>query len=305
MPVDKERYISYMPVIILAEFGCYNVQEQFNNVNEENSNEEFHILYYCEEEVMNNQLFVSFLNNNRKAYDNIDDSDSNVWSIHNDMDFYYGGYAEKSFFIKDLYEAYYEKYGEDLIGIQVRSWDLEQDEQNELLIIIEYNDYGQKNGDLHVFHEEEGNLYSWECWGSICQMNYGIRLYDGGGISGGALLTKYNDNGYIEVICCREVLIESIEPEFFSGHYYERELWHIQYTVYDESRRVRNYIWEEVHYENGYPTISQEHQSIKDETEDINREIHDEQGDVEYISYIGNMVSSGEVEKITITELVE
>ena len=287
----------------------FYMQVDIDNDSEEDDfggKDETGILYYCEETVMDNTLFVSFLNNERSACDNIYDPSCNIWSIC-DLDLY-GKFEENRFYIKDLYAAYYEKYGDGLIGVQVRSMDMNQDERNELTIIIEYNEYDKENADLHVFHEEEGELYAWESFKNVMVNGASLDIYETGAISThSGILAKYNDKGNIEIMFLGNWWHEDIEPELVSGHYYERELWHAQNTVYDENRGVIIYSWDEVRYEDerGKPIITPEHQLIKEESKEIIGQLFDEQGKEEYITYTVNMSNHGVVERITLSELME
>ena len=299
---EQESVMSDTSVVSEVAEEEKDVLEETDSIVEENTDEEFSIRYYCEEMVKDNPLFESFLNNKMDAYDYIGDSRNNMWSIGVDMDFYYGNFYENKFHVGELYEAYYEKYGESLIGVQVRSRDLNNDGKNELLILIEYKDCGIRNGDLHVFHEEDGKLYEWECWGNIVN-TYGLsEIYEKGGILTRGLLTKYNDDGYIEVIFDGESVCESIGAELVDSHYYKREKYSFRYAVYNADGSVITYRWEEIHYENGSSIIKPEHQLIKDEVEEIRGKLLDEQGEDIYIYHIWNIESA---EWIAFAELME
>ena len=286
-------------VIIGATAGENFVREYDSNLEEDNLNEDFNILYYCEEKVMNSQLFADFLNNKCTAYDNIDDSNYNVWSI-NDLDFN-EEYYENKIYIKDVYQAYYNKYGEDLIGVQVRSIDLNQDEKDELIIIIEYNDYGVNNGNLHVFHEEEGVLYAWESWRNILEDRFSIGIFEKGGITSGGLFAKYNDEGYIEVIYLGSWITKSIEPDIIQGHYYEREIWYQQNIMHDEDGTIKEYVWEEKHIEQGEPVVTHRDQMIKDESNELCHRLYEAQG---MEKYIPNLAGIEDKKTISLEELL-
>lgn len=100
-----------------------------------------------------------------------------------------------------IYECY-EHYKDGIYGVHYMAEDLDGDGEDELLVLLQWDGC---DGDLLVFHEEDGKLYQWETWKYFMWMRmleiayYGNGIFSKGG-GAGAIVGRYNAEGKIEYI---------------------------------------------------------------------------------------------------------
>ena len=193
---------------------------------------EAYTMYYVEEDVCENPLFAQFINGEVKAYDNVQDTGEYSWfGTENYLEFY-----GSQFSINDLYSGY-RKEDERIDTIHILTEDFSGDGKDELILIVTCN---KNQGMVHVFHEEEGNLYAWEplyCWG---KKDISLRVYSNGMIEWcHGNYGQYNEDGYFEVALTytyRSELVTTGEREnYFTLNIYEDGITvkTIQYMQYE------------------------------------------------------------------------
>lgn len=235
---------------------------------------EQNILYYCEESVLDNPLFEQFLCNEITAYDNIKDSADNFGGDKL-VDFY-----EEEFYVRDLYQAYYDVYAEDVIGVQIRDKDLNQDGQKELIILIEY---GEEDGSLHTFSEADGKLYAWECWQGIFANRTYINLYENGTFAcwgeGGGIQAGYNEEGYLEL-----VYLCKLKREYIDADDTEKFILYHEITLYEDGEVQKEFFFKEYYGIGDEPEMMPEDKEVEDEYYKIVPQLHEENGEIEYVN---------------------
>lgn len=206
--------------------------------------------YQVDEEVESNDLFMQFINGETEAYELVE--------VREDVkDFYIGEIPEtdeestvissfeKPVMITDVYEEHKQKYNiyyidaswYEMDAVRFAARDLDGDDKEELLMLVEY---GEKKGDLHVFHEENGKLYRWESLRDIRDSVEALELcfYKDNviGIVGkeDAEYLRYNEAGAVEKIL-------SIDFEYKDRQDYE-------------TMRIYYRTYKAVFYENGVQT---------------------------------------------------
>lgn len=104
-------------------------------------------------------------------------------------------------YCRDYYEEYIKEY-HDISAIEIMAEDVNGDSEDELLMIIMYT---PDQGDLYVFHEQDGKLYTWEVLKSFFTMRIGSAylLKNGtfeffGGYGQGHFFKRYNEKGKVE-----------------------------------------------------------------------------------------------------------
>lgn len=163
-----------------------------DTINEERFiNYEESLYYLMDENVENNDVFVSFVRNEISAYD---------------------ASEKKDMYLRDYYEKYLSKWLK-FYGVQMLAEDLNNDGANELLVLLQYD---STDGYLLVFHEENGQLVAWEKWEEFLEMHYmEIKLYGNGTFSlmgsSGRIYGHYDSSGKIENILTYYQSLEPIE----------------------------------------------------------------------------------------------
>ncbi|MDE7365732.1 MAG: hypothetical protein K2N24_00030 [Lachnospiraceae bacterium] len=157
------------------------------------------VWYLVDEEVRNHAVFNSFIENEISAYDS---------AVKRDM------------YMVNYYEEYH--YGKNnvfdeswsIYGVHFMAEDLDGDEEEELLVLLQWN---ASVGDLFVFHEKDGELYAWQEWEHfyddrlsdiICYDDGMIRMIGALGVEYG----HYNSDGILEGMSWRETC-EHVDSE--------------------------------------------------------------------------------------------
>lgn len=231
------------------------------------------IFYYVENSVNDNQLFLQFINYEITACDIIVDS-----GTVNSFD-YYG----KEFYLYELFHGYQERYANEyhqgINGVQIMSRDLNEDKQNELLVMIEYQN---NEADLHVFEEVDEKLYAWEYYEGLRTMRRStVEFYECGIIgrwgSGGGKYSRYNEEGKIEDVLVYNYRQESQQSTGMFINYYELFLYEngdlsteLAYQEYDNRLEDKQ-------------ELTVEDQAIKEQCDSTLLTLEQEYGEPEYI----------------------
>jgi len=111
--------------------------------------------------------------------------------------------TNEAWYCKDFYKEVSVKYHK-LYGAQFLSGDVNGDGAKELLMLLYYR---PDDGDLYVFHEENGSLKAWEVFEDFMWMRYGgYYLHENGMIEGhsgygvGHSFYKYTDAGELQTL---------------------------------------------------------------------------------------------------------
>lgn len=178
-----------------------------------------YVYYLVDEEVRNHPLFNAFVNKKITAYDD--------------------AYGENRYI-----QEYFAEYP-IVFGVHYMAEDLEGDGEEELLVLVQWEDTG---GDLLVFHESGGKLYAWEAWKDFLIMQMSDIEYHGNGIfskGGGAgyILGRYNAEGKIEYM---------MEYYAWSDNLHMKEEGGLRIggmmTLYEEGIAVKEYEYEGLYY---------------------------------------------------------
>ena len=179
------------------------------------------IYYVIDDKVNEMPLFSAFINGEITAYDNE---------------------LQEEMYCVDYYDKYFWDY-DDLIhkylinSIQIAAEDLDGDGKEELMIIImDVID----QGDLYVFHEDDGRLYAWEVMNDFYTPRIGTvyLLDDGifesfGGYGVGHYFRRYNEMGEVEDV------LNYYYYSDYSGSKEEGREYDYALTVYEQGMAVR------------------------------------------------------------------
>lgn len=143
--------------------------------------EDTDIVYYLRDEKVDEiAAFSDFLDGQVSAYDNK---------------------QQKELYCVDYYEEFMEEH-HGISAIEIVAEDINEDDKRELLIILMYT---PDQGDLYVFHEQDGRVYAWEALENFFTMRVGevYLLGNGtfeffGGYGQGHFFKRYNADGEIE-----------------------------------------------------------------------------------------------------------
>lgn len=218
-----------------------------------------YVLYLEDEGVRDNPVFAAFIDKEITAYD---------------------AETEEN---RDIYECYKQALFGDPYGIHYMAEDLDGDGNDELLVLLQWDDC---DGDLLVFHEEDGKLYQWETWEYFMWMRMLEIEYHGNGIfsmGGGAgdIVGRYNTEGKIEYIA-----------KYFRswGHTEEGKYWKSGHLIlYEDGQEGKELRWEGIYFhEDDTMEMTPENQANYDEFVAIMHKIWEEIGegrrikDIEY-----------------------
>ena len=187
--------------------------------------------------------------------------------------------TNESWYCKDFYKEVSVKYHK-LYGAQFLSGDVNGDGAKELLMLLYYR---PGDGDLYVFHEENGSLKAWEVFEDFMWDRYGgYYLHENGMIEGhsgygvGHSFYKYTDAGELQTVLWDYYTSSRIE----GGDRYDNTLY-----IYENNVLVRQIDTaytveegsEELVYVVGSKELQDEINSIVqelDESSPVVREIH-------------------------------
>lgn len=187
--------------------------------------------------------------------------------------------TNEAWYCKDFYKDANVKY-HSLYGTQILSGDVNGDGAKELLMLMYHT---PEDGNLYVFHEENGNLKAWEVFEDFMWMRYGgYYLHQNGMIEGhsgygvGHSFYKYSDAGELQTVLWNYYTHSDIE----GGTRYDNTLY-----IYENNVLVRQLDTaytveegsEEVVYVVGNKELQDEINSIVqelDESSPVVREIH-------------------------------
>ena len=187
--------------------------------------------------------------------------------------------TNESWYCEDFYKEVSVKYHK-LYGAQFLSGDVNGDGAKELLMLLYYR---PDDGNLYVFHEENGSLKAWEVFEDFMWMRYGgYYLHENGMIEGhsgygvGHSFYKYTDAGELQTLLWDYYTSSRIE----GGDRYDNTLY-----IYENNVLVRQIDTaytveegsEELVYVVGSKELQDEINSIVqelDESSPVVREIH-------------------------------
>ncbi|MDE5801772.1 MAG: hypothetical protein K2I22_02515 [Lachnospiraceae bacterium] len=179
----------------------------------------------------------------------------------------------------------YECYEQDVFGVNYgvhyMAEDLDGDGEKELLILVQWDDI---DGDLLVFHEEDGKLYQWETWEYFLWMRMSEIEYHGNGIfsmggGAGTIVGRYNAEGKIEYIvkCFRDF-----------GYTEEDVRWESENLIlYKDGQEEKELSWEGIYSHDDTLEMTPENQANYDEINTIMNEIWEEIGEGRRIKNVG------------------
>ncbi len=228
-----------------------------------------YVSYHVDNDVKDNELFMQFINNQAATY----------------------VIPEDSVYIKDIYGGYAREYPAlaaeevwyafDAVTFTVR--DMDGDGKEELLMLVTKED---REGNLHVFHEEKGQLYLWETLEGVRSNDINMRSYvfeDGMiGIVGenAQRYVRYNSAGEIEDVLTVE---SGLRP---NGEFETDGIYFIYHraTFYEEGSVKRI-----LYYEDKFRTDSGEFMSttdvmVKKAFEEEVKAFEEELGDSTYLA---------------------
>lgn len=171
---------------------------------------------------------------------------------------------------KELYCIdYYEKFMEEHLGIsaiEIAAEDINEDGKCELLIILMYT---PDQGDLYVFHEQDGRVYAWEVLENFFTMRVGeVYLLENGtfeffgGYGQGHFFKRYNADGEIE----------DVLNYYYNSYPYEGE---IQYdyvlTTYEQGVPTRELKYSMIAPADKLPDEGELSSGTREEQEECNR----------------------------------
>lgn len=233
---------------------------------------ENYTMYYVEEDVYENPLFAQFINGEVKAYDNVQDTEAQSYPGMESYIEFYGS----EFSVGDLYSGYQEQ-NERMDTIHILTEDFSGDGKDELILIVTWD---KSQGMVHVFHEEEGNLYAWEpfwCWG---QKDSTLPVYSNGMIEWcHGNYGQYTKDGYFEVALTytyRSDLVTTGEREDY-----------FTLSIYEDGIKVRTLQY--MQYEHCFEKESEctpEDLAIKEEFDAIFNQFKEENGEAKIINKI-------------------
>ena len=218
-----------------------------------------YVLYLEDEGIRDNPVFAAFIDKEITAYDAETGENRYIHECNN------------------RYNVY---------GIHYMAEDLDGDGNGELLVLLQWDGC---DGDLLVFHEEDGKLYQWETWEYFMWMRMLEIEYHGNGIfsmGGGAgdIVGRYNTEGKIEYIA-----------KYFRswGHTEEGKYWKSgRLILYKDGQEERELSWEGIYFhEDDTMEMTPENQANYDEFVAIMYEIWEEIGEgrrIEEIEYEEN-----------------
>ena len=221
-----------------------------------------YVLYLEDEGVRDNPVFAAFIDKEITAYD---------------------AETEKN---KDIYECFREcdilpsEEIPPVFGIHYMAEDLDGDGNGELLVLLQWDGC---DGDLLVFHEEDGKLYQWETWEYFMWMRMLDIKYRGNGIfsmGGGAgiIVGRYNAEGKIEYIvrCLRNF-----------GQTEEGEYWESEHLIlYKDGQEEKELSWEGIDSYDDTMEMTPKNQANYDEINAIMHKIWEEIGEGREINAI-------------------
>lgn len=181
-----------------------------SSINEEESTD--FIFYLKNEKVDEIEEFSDFLSERTTAYDNKQQEEQ---------------------YLTDFYNEFIEKRY-NIFAIEIEAEDINGDEKDELLIIVMYT---LDQGDLYVFHEQDGRLYVWEILedfftprsGEVYLLKNGTFEFFGG-YGYGHFFKRYNAKGEVE----------DVLRYYYNSYPWEEEIrYDYAITIYEQGVSVK------------------------------------------------------------------
>ncbi len=200
--MKKYYLVIFVCVLLLSGICWIKSQRNINDLSEKSNSNSLSLNDTREKPIEN--LIISEEENTDIVYYLRDEKVDEIAAFSDFLDGRVSAYDNKQ--QKELYCAdYYEEFMEEHHGIstiEIVAEDINEDDKRELLIILMYT---PDQGDLYVFHEQDGRVYAWEALENFFTMRVGevYLLGNGtfeffGGYGQGHFFKRYNADGEIE-----------------------------------------------------------------------------------------------------------
>lgn len=265
-----------------------------------------YVSYHVDNNVKDNELFMQFINNQAVVHESLEEQGDETQEAAlpaDDQEVYTEGETDILFdgkmYIKDIYGEYAREYPAlasdevwyafDAVTFTVR--DMDGDGKEELLMLVTKED---REGNLHVFHEEKGQLYLWETLEGVRsnEVNTSTYFFEDGMIGiveeNAQRYVRYNAAGEIEDVLTVE---SGLRP---NGEFEADGIYFIYHrATFYEAGNVKRILY----YEDKYQTDSGEFMSttdvmVKKDYEDAVLVFEEELGDGTYLAGVDEKTRS-------------
>lgn len=297
---NKYYLVIFVYVLLLGGIGWIKSQCNINDLSEKNNSDSLSfndaqekpienliiseeknedVVYYLRDEKVNEiAVFSDFLNGKVSAYD-----------IKQQNELY----------CIDYYVEFMEEH-HGISAIEIVAEDINEDGKRELLIILMYT---PDQGDLYVFHEQDGRVYAWEVLENFFTMRVGeVYLLENGtfeffgGYGQGHFFKRYNAD--------RE--IEDVLNYYYNSYPYEGE---IQYdyvlTTYEQGVPTKELKYSMIAPADKLPDEGELSSGTREEQEECNRILDEFCAQSERVRWFKFPQNEDDVEEISLDNILK